>query len=226
MLNNPKSTSLFAITSYMLLTASLQAQVPFDFSDGFYLVNGLDPDEFDSRVSPDDPNATLGASPDPEHNDTQILEANGGFDSAGQLLYYPAPPATFSAEAFLPNEAGHRARSIANEFRAFIFPLRDGNPTGPPVSNRRHDNMFDTSSGYLTHNPLGLWRVTFPRYTDEALFPKWHPMLDDLAFRNGLDLDGTPIIKRLSEIDALEALGLLDLIQRPEDGSEGFPWVV
>ena len=59
-----------------------------------------------------------------------------------------------------------------------------------------------------------------------ALFPKWHPKLLELAERNGTDLDGTPIIKRLSEINELEALGLLELIQRPEDGSQGFPWVV
>jgi len=222
----PGWTPLILLTVCLFFGSSLRAQVPFDFSDEFYIENGLNPDLFVFRVSPDDPNATLGMSPDPQHNDTRILEANGGFDSAGQLLYYPAPPANFTAEAFLPNAAGQQARDIANEFRAFIFPKRDGNPVGPPVSNRRHDNVFDTSSGYLTDNPLGLWRVTFPRYTDEALFPKWDPKLEELALRNGLDLDGTPIIKRLSEIHELEALGLLDLIQRPEDGSQGFPWVV
>ena len=225
-MSRPKLTLLFATAAYLFLGTSIKAQVPFDFTTEFYIENGLDPDLFFFRISPDDANATVGTSPLPEHNNTRILEANGGFDAAGQLLYYPAPPANFFAEAFLPNEAGQRARQLANEFRAFIFPLRDGNPTGPPVPNRRHDNMFDTSSGYLTDNPLGLWRVTFPRYTDDALFPNWHPHLEELALRNGLDLDGTPIIKRLSEINELESLGLLDLIQRPEDGSQGFPWVV
>jgi hypothetical protein len=221
------SFAVFALTACMIFVEGpLSAQVPFDFSDEFYIQNGIDPAKFNSRVKPEDANATLDTSPDSKHSDTRILEVNGGFDSAGQLLYYPAPPATFSADAFLPNAAGQRARKIANEFRAFIFPLRNGDPTGPPVFNRRHDNMFDTSSGYLTDNPLGLWRVTFPRYTDKALFPKWDPKLEELALRNGLDLDGTPIIKRLSEIFELESLGLVDLIQRPEDGSAGFPWVV
>jgi hypothetical protein len=223
---HPRFTLLLTASAFMLLGSSLRAQVPFDFSDAFYITNGLDPENFDFRVSPEDENATWSESPDAQHNNTRILEANGGFDSAGQLLYYPAPPANISAQAFLPNAAGQHAREIANEFRAFIFPKRDGNPVGPPPANRRHDNMFDTSSGYLTDNPLGLWRVTFPRYTDAALFPKWDPKLDELAARNGLDLDGTPIIKRLSEILELEALGLLELIKRPEDGSLGFPWVV
>ena len=87
--------------------------------------------------------------------------------------------------------------------------------------------MFDTSSGYVTDNPLGLWRITFPRFTDEALFTaEGQEKLDELRARNGTDLDGTPVIKRLSEINELEALGYLDLLQRPEDGSEGGPWVV
>ena len=223
---HPAFALLFTATALILSGESLRAQVPFDFTDEFYIENGLDPEAFFFRIMPEDANATFGVSPLPEHNNTLILEINGGFDSAGQLLYYPAPPASIFADSFLQNEAGQRARAIANEFRAFIFPLRDGNPTGPPVFNRRHDNMFDTSSGYLTDNPLGLWRITFPRYTDDALSPNWHPLLEDLASRNGLDLDGTPIIRRLSEIDELERLGLLDLIQRPEDGSQGFPWVV
>ena len=200
---------------------------PFDFTDKFYRKNGLEPDLFETHISPDDANATFGVSIDKTRNNTRILEANGGFDSAGALLYYPAPPAFFPAEAFLDNAAGDHARELANLFRAFIFPKRDGEPMSPAPPNRRHDNVFDTSSGYLTANPLGLWRITFPRFTDEALFtPEGQAKLEELRALNGTDLDGTPVIKRLSEILELEELGYLDLIQRPEDGSNGSPWVV
>ncbi len=202
---------------------------PFDFNDKFYRQNGVEPDLFEegTHVTPDSPNATSGKSKDKTRNKTRILEVNGGYDSVGALLYYPAPPAFVPAEAFLDNEKGEAALEIANKFRAFIFPKAKGLPLSPAPPNRRQDNMFDTSSGYLTVNPLGLWRITFPAYTDAALnTPEGQAKLAELESRNGLDLDGTPIIKRLSEINELEALGYLDLNQRPEDGSAGSPWVV
>ncbi len=65
--------------------------------------------------------------------------------------------------------------------------------------------MFDTTSGYFSCNPLGLWRLTFPRFTDLALnSDEGKAKLDELRERNGADKDGTPIIKRLSEIDELD----------------------
>ena len=200
---------------------------PFDFNDNFYRENGLEPDRFATRIDPQGVSATSGSSIDSTRNDTRILEVNGGYDSVGALLYYPAPPAFFPAESFLPGPRGDEAHQIANQFRAFIFPRRDGDPLSPAPPNRRQDNVFDTSSGYLTVNPLGLWRITFPRFTDDALqTAAGQAKLLELEQRNGLDLDGTPVVKRLSEIDELEALGFLELRQRPEDGSAGAPWVV
>lgn len=204
-----------------------RSQVPFDFSNRWYFINGIDARQFVARIQIGDVNGVRGVPPDLMHNSTRITEVNGGYDAAGTLLYYPAPPATFTAAAFLPNAAGAHAHMLANKFRAFLFPRRAGNPLDPSPPNRRHDNVFDTSSGYRTANPLGLWRLTFPRYTDAALFtPEGQAKLDEIRARNGSDLDGTPIIRRLSEINELESLGFLELNQRPEDGSAGFPWVV
>ncbi len=206
----------------------LPFDTPFDFKDGHYKKNGLDPSQFTFRISPDDANATKGKSKDKTRNKTRIIEVNGGYNSVGELLYYPAPPANLVAESFLDNAAGEHALEVANEFRAFLFPKKDGGlPLSPAPPNRRQDNMFDTSSGYLTDNPLGLWRLTFPAYTEAGLTsPEGIAALAELEERNGLDLDGTPIIKRLSEINDLEAQGFIVLNQRNPDGSDGFPWVV
>lgn len=205
----------------------LPFHTPFDFRDKFYRVNGLDPKKLIDRLTPSAANATRGKSKDKTRNRTRILEAFGGYDSAGALLYYPAPPSKFNADAFVKGRKGDLARAIANKFRAFIFPKRNAPPLSPAAPNRRQDNVFDTSSGYLHRNPLGLWRLTFPRYTDKALNTQGgQAKLTELRKRNGIDLDGTPIIKRLSECNELEALGYLDMAMRPEDGSKGFPWVV
>jgi hypothetical protein len=47
--------------------------------------------------------------------------------------------------------------------------------------------------------------------------------LAELGARNGFDLDGTPIIKTLSELDDLTDDGFVTQTQRPLDGSQGPP---
>lgn len=200
---------------------------PFDFSDDFYRLHGVDPDLVINRLTPSHPSAVFGMSRDSTRNNTRILQVFGGYDAVGMPLYYPLPPGPFKFDAFLDNAVGQNARLVADKFRAFIFPRHAGDPLGSAAPNRREDNLFDTSSGYFTENPLGLWRLTFPRYTHKALFTnEGQEVLDKIRARNGEDLDGTPAIRRLSEILELEDLGLLELRQRPEDGSMGPPWVV
>jgi hypothetical protein len=81
--------------------------------------------------------------------------------------------------------------------------------------------------GYVSNNPLGLWRLTFVRYTDAAFdTDDGRETLADLVERNGTDVDGTPVIKTKSEIEDLESEGLVELYTRPDDGSQGPPWVV
>lgn len=130
-------------------------------------------------------------------------------------------------DVFTNDAAGQRAMEIANSYRAFIFPTAGGDPLSPMPSNRRQDNMFDTRNGYFTNNPLGLWIMVFVSYTDKAFnTPDGQKTLTALAQKNGLDLDGTPIIKLADDVDKLAKAGLVALRTRKLDGSEGFPWVV
>ena len=48
----------------------------------------------------------------------------------------------------------------------------------------------------------------------------------ELAEENGTDLDGTPVINRLSDIRKLERMGCVRLRNRALDGSQGFPWLI
>jgi hypothetical protein len=91
------------------------------------------------------------------------LQTTGGFAFDGSLLYYTITgfivPNTFTSDS-----AGDDARSIANRRMAFIFPIRRSDGTyipSPALSNRRQDNLFDTSGGYLGQDPLGLWILEF-----------------------------------------------------------------
>ena len=82
--------------------------IPFDFKDSFYRANGIDPTKLINRLTPAHPSATTGTSIDPTRNSTRILHTFGGYDTVGEPLYYPLPPAPFKADAFLPNEQGKR----------------------------------------------------------------------------------------------------------------------
>lgn len=203
-------------------------KLPFDFANDFYRANGIEPANLLMRVNGVNGTSVVEAlAPDSNHTNIRINAVNCGYDAAGGFICYPDPPATFKADAFMSTPEGQHARVLANQFHAFIFPRRNGNPLSPMPPNRRQDNLFETTMGYQTNNPPALWRLVFPRYTDAALnTPAGQAALAELRDRNGTDADGTPIIKRLSEINELAAAGFLELRQRPEDGSAGFPWVV
>ena len=198
-----------------------------DFSDGFYRQNGLDPKSPDFRrrfaghngITSVEENTT-----DPTRNKTRVLPVNCGYDAAGATLCYPGPPVFFGQESFMDNAAGELARELAN-FRAFIFPKASGNPLSPAPPNRRQDNMFETTKGYVGANPLGLWRLTFVSYTDAAFTPEGQAVLAPLHVQNGTDLDGTPIVKRMHVLLDLEDQGLVEFNTRPI-GENAEPWVV
>jgi hypothetical protein len=201
-----------------------------DFNDGFYRKNGLDPKspDFNRRFEIDGvPNglqAVEGFTTDPTRSQTRVVAVNCGYDASGQTLCYPGPPVFFGEESFMNNPAGDLARELA-EFRAFIFPKASGNPLSPAPPNRRQDNMFETTKGYIGVNPLGLWRLTFVSYTDAAFTPAGVEVLAPLHVQNGTDLDGTPIIKRLHVLLELEAQGLVEFNVRVP-GVNPEPWVV
>ena len=201
--------------------------LPFVFSDAFYVENGLEPAELVGVKDGQDGLSVLDVPIEPWQGDVRILATNGGYDASGHVLFYPDPPAMFFESGFQDGPAGERARELADQFQAFIFPQASGEPYSPAPPNRRQDNLFDTTMGYVSNNPLGLWRLTFVRYTDAAFdTPEGNAELADLAERNGTDLDGTPILKRKGEIERLEDRGLVELYTRPGDGSQGPPWVV
>jgi hypothetical protein len=213
--------------------AQAPQQPPFDFSDAFYLANGINPANLLTHVdgtcpADDKPSCSVvdNSNTDPNRRNIRVLSTTGGFDHDGNVLYYSifgrVMPNSFTTDA-----AGQQAMNIANFFSAYHFPKASGDPLSPELSNRRQDNVFDTRNGYNVANPLGLWTLVFVSYTPAAFnTPQGQQALAALAARNGTDLDGTPIIKMATEVDALETRGFAVEQTRALDGSQGFPWVV
>jgi hypothetical protein len=238
---------------------------PFDFSDSFYIQNGIKLQPFEdpnggARVgfsfqfgpefgNPTPPNVHNwipdDSNTDPTRSNIRVTQTTGGFDKDGNLIYYDIYGTVNDQTFFTQDAAGQRAHTLANQFRAFLFPKQfvDGSLTfiacsptvttncfkpAPPPPNRRQDNVFDTKNEYFCQNLLGLWVLTFVVYTPKAFnTAAGQQALTALAARNGISLDGTPVLERVAEIDGLTDQGFLRQITMPEEPHAGTPrWVV
>lgn len=199
----------------------------FQFSDAFYLANGIDPAELRAQengaTGPSrfgafyrgvgDAFVAPGTAPDARFiDDTRIRIHNMGTNAAGEMLFYPDPPAFFFESAFLNQET----KDLTNRSFVFIFPRTvqqpnpvpgcGGNPTSgdlldPGPCNRRQDNIFDTGNGYLTSNPLQLWRIMWVTWDGPDIdTPECQAEMAELAARNGLDTEGTPLLTSVREV--------------------------
>jgi len=212
---------------------------PFDFTDQHYRNNGIEPTLLLQRVGTPSNNAlnwtlcqTGDPAPcpntDPDHNQTRALQTTGGFSFDGGLLYYSIM-AFVMPNSFTNNQAGQDARKIANERMAFIFPVRHADGSyilSPALSNRRQDNIFDTSGDYLGDDPLGLWILEFVELTPFGTSAQGQQILAQLAQQHGIGIDGTPVVETLDELQGMVDRGVFQLVTRNLDGSQGFPWVV
>jgi hypothetical protein len=212
---------------------------PFDFTDQYYRDNGIEPTRLLQRVGTSTNNSlnwttcqagdpTPCPNTDPNRNQTRVLQTTGGFAFDGSLLYYSIM-AFIVPDSFTNDSAGQDALKISNERQAFIFPIRHADGTyilSPALSNRRQDNIFDTSGDYLGNDPLGLWLLEFVELTDFGISPAGQQILAPYAQKNGIGTDGTPVVETLDDLNELVKQGVLKLVTRNLDGSQGFPWVV
>ncbi|HEY3134957.1 MAG TPA: hypothetical protein VGL29_02790 [Blastocatellia bacterium] len=231
-INTRSALGILVILSMSAVAAfpgGARRQPPFDFSDSFYLANGINPANILQRVGSSTSASAFvvdNSNTDPNRNNIRITETTGGFDHDGNVLYYTIN-GFLMPNAFTNDAAGQKAMEIANDFEAYIFPKASGDPLSPALSNRRQDNLFDTQHGYFVNNPLGTWIAVFVSYTPAAFnTAEGRKILATLAAKNGTDLDGTPMIREVKEIDFLEGKGLAMEQTRAPDGSQGFPWII
>lgn len=196
----------------------------FDFSDEFYLRQGVDPARIRSRISPDTGLAVSSPGAGPERRGIRALEVRGGYDAAGCPVYFHRF-GSLDAEGFVPGPAGQQARATAQEFRVFRFPSRKAEGSTPKLL--RQDPVFDTTPGTLGRNPLGLWQVTTVVFTEKVFRSQAGlAAMEEIRKRNGTDLDGTPLLKHLSEIQVLEREGYVRLSPGVPQDPKSPLWVI
>ena len=202
----PLTASRLALLALCLGAGAVMPSSADDVPDARYSENGIDSTRIVGRLE----------------GTRRALETRGGYDAAGTPVFFHRFGA-LRRDGFV----GGAAATSGERFRVFVFPSRQARGQSVALSGLRQDPLFDTTPGTLTHNPLGLWRLMFVRFTP-AVFSSSEGLqrLEELRKRNGTDLDGTPLLKHVSDVRELEVRHFAVVEPRPEDGTQGPPWVI
>src|SRR3712207_789870 len=189
--------ALFTLAAPLTARADVQVRL-YDFTAAFRRQNGVDPAKIVGRRQGVAPLGTIDYPQFPYQRNVRALLTLPAYNHSGNPVYWTVMGELFN-DGFTKDEAGQRARQTADNMIEYVFPTKDGNPVG--LGNLRQSVLLDMRNGYFSNNPLGLWTHVWVSYTDRAFnTSEGKKALEDLRKRNGLALDGTPIIKTLSEL--------------------------
>lgn len=191
---------------------------PFDFADKFYTTNGIEPSMLLNRRNGADGLSVIDFTSEQDHNDVRIIATHTAYSPDGKTLFWNLH-AEFDKNGFTPDAAGLSAFDLAYQYPIYTFPS-----VNRGVHNRQSP-IIDTADNYFEKNELGLGIVMTVVYNDltgkeDAAY------LADLGKRNGLSVDGTPIIRTTYEIQQLILRNLISINTRGASGGEGVPFVV
>jgi hypothetical protein len=184
----------------------------FDFTDAYYRANGIDPLKLGGRKQAPSASAVIDTPFFSFQRNVRVISTSSGYGASGNPVFLSVM-AGYGSDAFTNDAAGQAARAISDKYAEFIFPMRGTDPVGLGAS--RQSVVVDTSNGFFSNNPLGLWIHVWISYTDKAFNTSdGQKMLADLKSKNGVAKDGTPIIRTKSEIDNLYSKGFISKLYR------------
>lgn len=189
---------------------------PFDFTDKYYSLNGINAALIIDRRNGRDGQSVFDFTSDENYSSVRILATRPAYAWDGSPIYWNLYGGFFK-EAFLPGAAGDDARSVAESFPVYVF------PSVTAKDQDRQAALIHNIEGYVDKNPLGLGLVMVVEYSggpnnrDDAVF------LASLAKQNGRSLDGTPIIRMKREIDELVRRNLITVRVRNGGTDPGAP---
>lgn len=205
--------ALLAVVAAPLIGSADVEDRLYDFTDTFYRQNGVDPAKIGGRRQAVLPLAAADAPLFSHQRPVRSLLTLPAYDHSGNVWFFTVHGG-LSGEGFTKDAAGARARQIADASPEYLFPKKGTDPTG--LGALRQDAILDMRKGYFSNNKLGLWIHIWISYTSKALTTSdGQKTLRDLAARNGRDLDGTPIIATVSEIDNLFQKGYITKLTKP-----------
>jgi len=175
---------------------------PFDFNDRYYYENGIEPGLIFNRRDGNDKLSVFDATDDARFSTVRLTAVFPAYNQNGDLIYWNLYGELYK-QSFRSDQTGDAALAAAEYFPMYIFPsdfVRD---------RQRQASVIDLKDTYFEKNPLGLSVQVEVKYTVRTNTDDGQKELTLLAEKNGLSLDGTPIIRTVEEIQDLTRKGLV-----------------
>ncbi|MEZ0326425.1 MAG: hypothetical protein ACAH95_11010 [Fimbriimonas sp.] len=207
----------FSLAATAMVAADASADLQdclYDFTDSYYRKNGINPAAISGRRQAVAPLAVQDGPMFWYQRDVRALLTIPAYDHSSNPWFFTVLGG-FNTSAFTPDSAGANAKAIADRSFEYVFPSRGVDPLS--LGGGRQSNLLDMRNGYFSNNRLGLWVHVWVNYTDKAFNTYGgKQMLSSIAQKNGLALDGTPLIKTVGDIDNLYKGGYVTKTKRPQ----------
>jgi hypothetical protein len=177
---------------------------PHDFNDEYYAANGINAPYIVARRTGTDFLSVFGESSNPAHRNVRVLITLPAYDENGGIRFW-TPLGNLNEKGFTDDATGAEAREMAALYPIYVFPKTE-DPQLASFTNTRQAALIDLSQDSIHYlgNPLGLRMVFLVNFTEKAFNTKeGFLMMQNLEKKNGLSLEGTPLIKDKADIDEL-----------------------
>jgi hypothetical protein len=185
---------------------------PHDFLDGYYGINGVIGNMIIDRRTGKDFLSVFSWSSDPNHSNIRVTVTLPAYGPNGETRFW-YPLGEINDEGFTPDRIGGYAREMANVYPIYVFPRTMHHIRFSFTNNRQAaliDDSRDRQYGYKA-NPLGIRIIVKVDYTEKAFIRAGYELMNYMARKNGLSLDGTPLIKSMDDLIVLKNEGLVAL---------------
>lgn len=192
---------------------------PFDFSSRYYYDNGIEPGLIVNRRSGSDNLSVLDTTNDERFRGVRITGVFPAYNQNGDLIYWNLYGELYK-QSFRNDLTGENALTAAEYYPMYIFPsdfVRD---------RQRQASVIDLKENYYEKNPLGLSVQVEVKFTARTSTDDGQKELAALADKNGLSLDGTPIIRTVEEIQYLTRQGLVTQVIKGLDNPSVTSYVI
>ena len=118
---------LFVLTALATAPYGAKADVQdrlYDFTDAFYLQNGVDPTKIVGRRNGADGRSVFDTPIFSYQRDVRAIATNPAYNQSGAITYWSVMGDLF-VDGFTNNAAGQNARQIADNMILYVFPRRD-----------------------------------------------------------------------------------------------------
>ena len=183
---------------------------PHDFSDEFYISNGINPNRIIARRFIGDGWSVFDPPYDRYHNDVRVIATFPGYDMDGEIAFW-YPLGEIAEMTFLSTKAGSRAKEIARQSPIYIFPdAMAGSFQAFAEYRQAAILVFDVfREPNLYTNPLGLRKIFVVTFSKKAFENGSAEIIEYMIKKNGRANDDMPILKSTEDIQLFLKYGLV-----------------